>query len=274
MDKAQHTSDPVPTKQHLAEEIAHKDAKKKDVEEENEEKLADLERMLAFQHLMPTVDPWGQSIEDTLDVMIPRPITHKLAGEKPLDKLKTVYATVSGNSKNWVKNTAALSALMSLDSIPGKSFYGLSWIAQIRASFGFLGTQSVKPDALLAPLRQMALESYEDLNKALANRNDKEITRLTTFTYQQQGYMSPTEPRFGNRMMIHALLNSRLNSLEMYTDRGVALHAPATEPHWVADTERVESWRVPAQRKRVTEYLVMEKRMWVQGPWQFREQLW
>jgi protein MBA1 len=30
----------------------------------------------------------------------------------------------------------------------------------------------------------------------------------------------------------------------------------------------------PAERKRVTEYLVFEKRMWYDGPWVIREQLW
>jgi len=36
----------------------------------------------------------------------------------------------------------------------------------------------------------------------------------------------------------------------------------------------MESWRVPAARKRVTEYLILEKRMWIPGVWQFREQTW
>lgn len=30
----------------------------------------------------------------------------------------------------------------------------------------------------------------------------------------------------------------------------------------------------PAERRRVTEYLVFEKRMWYDGPWVIREQLW
>lgn len=57
-------------------------------------------------------------------------------------------------------------------------------------------------------------------------------------------------------------------SLEIYNQQGVALHVPALT------VEKSVDQRTPAQRKRVTEYLVMEKRMWIQGPWSFREQLW
>lgn len=31
---------------------------------------------------------------------------------------------------------------------------------------------------------------------------------------------------------------------------------------------------VPAEKRRVIEYLVLEKRMWYDGPWTFRDQLW
>ena len=65
-------------------------------------------------------------------------------------------------------------------------------------------------------------------------------------------------------------------SLEMYDAKGRAIHPPATvsdiRPNW--GDEKTEAWRVPAERRRVTEYLVLEKRMWTQSPWQFREQLW
>ncbi len=62
-----------------------------------------------------------------------------------------------------------------------------------------------------------------------------------------------------------------IQSLEIYDQRGKALHTPAT------DSDNAKSGlagTVPAERRRVTEYLVMEKRMWYDGPWTFREQLW
>jgi protein MBA1 len=65
-------------------------------------------------------------------------------------------------------------------------------------------------------------------------------------------------------------------SLEIYDERGKAVHEriPEGEPVWISDTDKREPWRVPAKSKRVVEYLVFEKRAWVNGPWQFREQMW
>ena len=63
-------------------------------------------------------------------------------------------------------------------------------------------------------------------------------------------------------------------SLEIYDSRGNALHTPAELPYLVDSDKCIESWRVPAARKRVTEYLILEKRMWIPGVWQFREQVW
>jgi len=42
----------------------------------------------------------------------------------------------------------------------------------------------------------------------------------------------------------------------------------------VSQTGKSGRGNVAAERKRVTEYLVLEKRMWYDGPWTFREQLW
>ena len=69
----------------------------------------------------------------------------------------------------------------------------------------------------------------------------------------------------------------------MYTARGAPLHAPATSPTTDSTSsadagappqDPSEPWRVPAQRRRVTEYLVLEKKGWAVSPWQFREQMW
>ena len=126
-------------------------------------------------------------------------------------------------------------------------------------------TQSVKPDSLVAPFRQMALDLYIHMNDSFAkfvifmvfmfwlcshclsvlssSRNEKDLRKITTFSYQKQvlemlktskskqrntrlfwqmhgeyeptrilslrvtqGHMGDEEPRFGNRLMVHALL--------------------------------------------------------------------
>lgn len=114
-----------------------------------------------------------------------------------------------------------------------------------------------------------------------------------------QGYFADAEPRFGNRLLAHALVKFDteqvcvffsfwfflflvlifffLQSLEIYDHRGRPLHPAApTEKENTSGAVKggAEKWRVPAVPKRVQEYLVLEKRMWVPGPWVFREQMW
>jgi hypothetical protein len=68
-----------------------------------------------------------------------------------------------------------------------------------------------------------------------------------------------------------------LQSLEIYDRLGKPLH-PLGEreetQEFIETWKKLEKWRVPAVKRRVQEYLILEKRMWVQGPWVFREQTW
>jgi len=200
-----------------------------------------------------------------------------------------------------------------MNALPGsKPHSKQTWRQRLWHSFQVFKTQSVEPGTLIAPLRQIALKSYEDLNVAVANRREKDIKKFTTFNYQDhaldlaksfgsknphgrniwqlhrtltptqvlsirttEGYLNSSAPRFGNRLMVHALIKfDTEQSLEMYDARGNALHTPVELPYMVDSDKSMESWRVPASRKRVTEYLVLERRMWIPGSWQFREQLW
>jgi len=265
-----------------------------------EEQTKELDRMLVMAQFMPTMDPWGQEVLDTLDVMIPYNVNYK-------SYTRETYKQIKSNITNSFKNAAALSTLKSVNSIPGvTTLYRTSLMQKIREVNQIFSTQSVKPDSLVAPFRQMALDLYMHMNDAMAKRNEKDLKKITTFSYQKhvlevlktsktkhantsffwqmhreyeptrilslrviQGHLGDEEPRFGNRLMIHALLKfDTEQSLEIYSQQGQALHIPASA------AQRSSDQRLPAQRKRVTEYLVMEKRMWIQGPWVFREQLW
>ncbi|KAF8800612.1 hypothetical protein BYT27DRAFT_7116937 [Phlegmacium glaucopus] len=265
-----------------------------------EEQTQELDRMLVMAQFMPTLDPWGQEVMDTLDVMIPHNINYKSYSRQ-------TYEQIKDNTTNSFKNAAALSTLASANSIPGvTTLYRKSFVQKIREVGQIFGTQSVKSDSLVAPFRDMALAFYVLMNDSLASRSEKDLRKITTFSYQKhvlemlrtskskhpdarlfwelhreyeptrilslrvtQGHLGDEEPRFGNRLMIHALLKfDTEQSLEIYNQQGAALHIPAPA------AEKSSDQRIPAQRKRVTEYLVMEKRMWLQGPWTFREQLW
>lgn len=153
-------------------------------------------------------------------------------------------------------------------------------------------------------LSRITTAQYNDHVTSLAKANKKSNSRMIWTLHRTfepvrivsiratEGYVAPNAPRTGHRLMIHALVkfdteqvglshlihsyvayaDHPLQSLEMYNARGAALHAPAPEPQ---DAEKsVEKWRVPAQRRRVTEYLVIEKLGWAPSPWRFREQVW
>ncbi|KAH9478346.1 hypothetical protein JR316_0008800 [Psilocybe cubensis] len=289
MESAKHVADeePLPTK--ISEE----------------EKLKEVERMLAFQHLMPTVDAWGQEIKETLDVMIPLSVNYR--------EPKAAFSSLQKNVINSLKNISSLAALINENALPGL-YHGSGFMARIRQMMQIFRTQSVEADAIMAPVREMALNNYQALNNAIASRADKEVRKYTTSGYLNQslqlsktfrskippkgrmiwqmhrtitpvqvlslrvteGYLAPEPPKLGNRLMVHALVKfDTEQSLEIYDARGNPLHTVVTNPDRMIDSEQPkESWRVPAPRKRVTEYLVLEKKMWHQGPWQFREQLW
>ncbi|KJA23139.1 hypothetical protein HYPSUDRAFT_201689 [Hypholoma sublateritium FD-334 SS-4] len=303
-------------------------------EEQNLQSLAEIDRIMAFQHLMPTVDPWGQPIVDTLDVAVPRPLTLAL-----LRAPRALFEHLKTEAINAMKNWASLNLLAGNNAIPGAHLKALPWHQQAALVFRTGGTRSTRPGSLLAPLRALAADAYAELNTALAQRNPKDLARLTTSSYRThtlalvkaakarnpqavhmrwtlhrhvspvqvvslratQGYMAPAEPRGGHRLLVHALVKfDTEQSLEMYTARGVPLHTPAepspsdapssttttpSAPSPSADARQLqdgkpqskeahEPWRVPAQRRRVTEYIVLEKKGWAATPWQFREQMW
>jgi len=104
-----------------------------------------------------------------------------------------------------------------------------------------------------------------------------------------EGYLASEAPKFGNRLMVHALVKfdteqvqkdffhlyhlsntiflSKFQSLEIYDRGGNPLHEPAEGSVCV-------NGRVPAKTRHVVQYLVFEKRMWYDGPWVIREQIW
>lgn len=67
-------------------------------------------------------------------------------------------------------NTApsSLNMLSEFDAIPGMVVPTLSFWSRLRHKFKLFGSQSTKPDGLLAPFRQIVLELYEELNTAVA----------------------------------------------------------------------------------------------------------
>lgn len=115
------------------------------------------------------------------DVMIPYNVNYK-------SPTRETYKQIKSNITNSFKNASAcvpgsffpplnflhpcfcrLSTLASANSIPGVTTpYNKSLIRKIRDIKQIFSTQSVKPDSLVAPFRQMALDLYIHMNDAIA----------------------------------------------------------------------------------------------------------
>jgi len=65
METAHSVSEPIPSPEHAVKKDVQGDPKRQE-ELTEEEKIEEMQRMMAFAHLMPTIDPWGQEITETL----------------------------------------------------------------------------------------------------------------------------------------------------------------------------------------------------------------
>ncbi|KAF8636909.1 hypothetical protein AX17_003160 [Amanita inopinata Kibby_2008] len=267
-----------------------------------EEQMERVEQIRAMSRMFPTADPWGQHVE-TLDVMLPLPVS--FATRSHFSTYRTMLDQFFKNRLNDGKNATSMLLLAREDAIPGIDLSEATLFQKLITKWPWkiLTTQSTRAGSWPRPLRRIALSTYKDLNIAVAQRDDKLVKRLTTSTHQDnilrmlrkkqnlshtyiwrfhrevnptkvlsirstEGHLGNEDPKFGNRMMVHALIKfDTEQSLEVYDRRGKALHKQAE-----GGTSFVQG-TVPAERKRVTEYLVLEKRMWYDGPWVFREQM-
>ncbi|KAL0960119.1 hypothetical protein HGRIS_011761 [Hohenbuehelia grisea] len=267
------------------------------------EQLAQLDQMINMGKMFPTLDPWAHQV-DTLDVDIP----YKINPLRPTDyeSLSDMWHQFKANSQNSLKSALSMWSLASYNAFPGfdlsrvprgQRFLKWPWLAS--------KCRSLKHDDWIAPIRAATLDAYQEFNEALAQNDIKKVKRFTTASYQEtqlkvlrrrdashiykwrfyrevtptrvlsiratEGYLAPEEPRFGNRMLVHALVRfDSEQSIEIYDSRGKALHTP----HPRLDQSKMTKLNVPAESHRVTEYLVLEKRMWLDGPWMIRDQLW
>ncbi|KAF5314765.1 hypothetical protein D9611_007171 [Ephemerocybe angulata] len=266
-----------------------------------EKGLQELEAIEYFKKVMRSADPFGQPIASSLDVMLVRP-----ASPLHISKYASLgqwWGQLVQNRVNGMKSFMSMMYLAGDDAIPGVKLGRVPWYK----SFGWLfkagKSQSTKTNVWISPLRQIALETYRELNQNVAKGDSKAVKTLTAAEYQTellrrlkkqpanftfrwtferevsptqivslraaQYHMGREDPKFGNRYLVHALVKfDTEQSLEIYGARGEPLHEVAE-----GATKRADG-TVAAKPKRVTEYLVMEKRMWYDTPWVFREQKW
>ncbi|KAK0203524.1 hypothetical protein DFS33DRAFT_1260899 [Desarmillaria ectypa] len=196
--------------------------------------------------------------------------------------------------------------LAARDSFPGRDLVAKNLFEKyISWPLKSLKCTSIAPGEWVSPLRQIALQTYKDLNAAIAKRDVKRVKQLSNVTYRDdimsrmnkadpkltyiwrfhkevaptkiisirctEGHLGATPPTFGNRLVVQALIRFETEqSLETYNQKGLAVHAPADG----AVSSSIGGTVVPAKPRRVVEYLTIEKKMYYDTPWYFRDQLW
>lgn len=268
------------------------EAAEKTLEEQN---LQELEAIQYFGQVMRSADPYGQPIPQSLDVTLSRPADFS-------NGVKGWWSQFVDNRLNGLKNAMSLLYLAADDALPGQSLGNIPWYKALGWIPKAFRAQSTKDGVWVAPLRRILLESYADLNQVVASRDAKKAKIITTSDFQNeilrrikkqpagfhfkwnldkehsvqiisiraaQYYMAREAPKFGSRYLLHALVKFETEqSLEIYGPNGKPLHEVPE------GAVKRANGTIPAKPKRVTEYLVMEKRLWYDTPWVFREQRW
>ncbi|RXW21525.1 hypothetical protein EST38_g4318 [Candolleomyces aberdarensis] len=258
-----------------------------------EQQLQELEAIEYFKKIMKSADPFGQPIVASLGAQ-----TNSLYGS-----VKEWWSQRLGNLLNGAKNMMSMLYLAGDNAIPGVNLGRVPWYKSFGWIFKAWRVKSTKDNTWIAPLRQIALDTYRDLNQMVASGNVKGVKALTaaeyqaellrrvkkqpsnlTFKWNLEGVVSPIQivslrvaqyhmgkedPKFGSRYLVHALVKlDTEQSLECYGPRGEPLHEVP------AEAVKRPNGTIAAKPKRVTEYLVLEKRLWYDSPWVFREQKW
>ncbi|KAI0346437.1 hypothetical protein BDW22DRAFT_1461811 [Trametopsis cervina] len=236
------------------------------------ETLKEIETLAAWAQQTNT-DIWSQPI-DTLDLIIPS-WRSKRPNATIIDHIKTILQT----QVNWIRNTQNMFRIASENAFPGIEIKS-AWSLQIF---------KIRSGRWVAGLRKSALESYKNVNAAVAVNDQKVVKKYAVQGYRDTllkrissrdkekhyvwrlhgenkpcavlsiraffGHMGSSPPTFGNRLVIQALVKFDTNqSLEVYNKKGKRLAGDDTP-------------------KRVVEYLVLQKRGWYDGPWTIRDQL-
>jgi len=245
------------------------------------EQLEMLAKLAASKENNPDIDFWSLP-GDLFDLHVPEPVIRATGVPLSLGaRAKNFFA----NLTNHTKNIFSMYRLAKARSLPG-----VDTPKALRP--GIFAVGSTSDTSWVAPLRQIAAATYIQVYGALANGDVGTIKRLTINPYTGhlqgllksrtsanqrfrwtlhsevtparivsiraiEGHLGRGAPRMGNRFVVQALVRfDTMQSLEIYSKRGDLI-----------------SPRDSSTPRQVTEYLVLEKRMWYDAPWKIRQQM-
>ncbi|KIJ05034.1 hypothetical protein PAXINDRAFT_103936, partial [Paxillus involutus ATCC 200175] len=133
--------------------------------------LQQLENMKRLPKVVSTTDVWGSELAN-LDVEIPYDLLlmFKLLRAEPKftrRKFTDVWFAIKHNTSNWMKNCFSMFTIARANAFPGLDVKpGFSTWRRIA------NVQSNSRDSLLAPFRQVALDTYRKVNLAVVRANE------------------------------------------------------------------------------------------------------
>ncbi|EPQ52139.1 hypothetical protein GLOTRDRAFT_140568 [Gloeophyllum trabeum ATCC 11539] len=253
--------------------------------EQLEKQLEQLKELAAIERHNPTIDPWSGAVQ-TLDLHIPLSRSFKEGAtlRDHVDEWKLTF-------QNYVRNVISMWRMAKANAFPDVD-------VKRRYSLNVLLPARIKPNDWLAPFRAMALKNYKQVLQALANLDERTMKRLTTGSYQDdmlkyikqardqkmhlkqhyvkdnqppivvsiraiEGYLGAEEPKIGNRLLVQiCVMFDMEQTIEVYNRDGKLL-----------TREGAIALNQEPQPSRTVEFIVFEKKMWYDGPWVIRDQL-
>ncbi|KDQ09103.1 hypothetical protein BOTBODRAFT_148338 [Botryobasidium botryosum FD-172 SS1] len=259
--------------------ITKKGAPKGGIPATEEEQLAEQVRVQEIMERMPK--PMGYEILSQHVPLLDHHVPIRF-GQLSKWNIPTIYRWAYGNAKNWVFNAYNLFQLAQLQAIPGYERKR----PPSRFSPQIFGTSSTRKHAWLASFIQDANETLIKLNQAQAQGNSRIVASITANPFQKVArqrvhwrrdvnpiwkwygeldatrcvsirLMSGIDPSLPKNRDAYAQILVRFNTLQSLT--------------YYPKYGKLN--RDPEKPGRCVEYLVFEKKLWQDGPWLIRDEV-
>ncbi|KAN0084537.1 hypothetical protein V8E55_008041 [Tylopilus felleus] len=155
------------------------------IESAAEQNLQAMESMKRFTKMYATADVWGTEMAN-LDAEIPydlHPMFRSLT-TKPMfapSKFSDLWYAINHNTRNWMKNSYSMFVMAKANTFPGRNVK-----LRVKTLGRILSVRNNSPDALLAPLRQVALDTYRKVNTSIARGREDTMKEFTSGPFQEK----------------------------------------------------------------------------------------
>ncbi|KAI9459785.1 hypothetical protein HD554DRAFT_2176841 [Boletus coccyginus] len=148
-----------------------------------EQNIKAMESMKRFSRMYAKADVWGTEMTN-LDAEIPydlRPMFRSLT-TKPMfasSKFSDLWYAIKHNTSNWMKNSYSMFVMAKANAFPGRNLQ-----LRVKTLGRILSVRNNSSDALLAPLRQVALDTYRKVNTSISRGHEDTVKEFTSGSFQ------------------------------------------------------------------------------------------